>query len=236
MRFAGVDGCHAGWIIADTEGAFTLARSFEEMATLTADAASVLVDIPMGLAGERACERVARSLLGARRSSIFTPPVRAAVYAPDYRAACAAHQAVTGKKISQQSWHIASKIAQADQFLRADPARQQKYRESHPEVAFAALNGWQPMAWPKKTSEGRAERLACLERYLPGATAAVMTARSRYRRADVAPDDLADALCLAVAARLAWANGFPAIPNHPQYDDAGLRMEIICGLPAPIAE
>ena len=70
------------WIVAlvTTEGHVSWVRSASAEAVLTSAAgcASVAVDIPMGLptSGYRASEQLARTRLGAARSSIFYTPVR----------------------------------------------------------------------------------------------------------------------------------------------------------------
>ena len=55
--------------------------------------AVIAVDIPIGLPerarhGGRAAENAVRPLLGARQSSVFSVPSRAALAAADYRDAC----------------------------------------------------------------------------------------------------------------------------------------------------
>ncbi|HWI52567.1 MAG TPA: DUF429 domain-containing protein, partial [Symbiobacteriaceae bacterium] len=164
MRYAGVDGCPAGWVVACLDahggpGHVRVCRTFADVVQATAPAVLTLVDIPMGLDDQRymrACCQTARDLLGPRRSSIFAVPVRAAVHAPDYATACARNQAATGRKLSLQSWNICRKIAEADLAMRAAPALQGRLRESHPELCFAALNGWRPLLTSKKTKEGQA--------------------------------------------------------------------------------
>lgn len=225
MKYAGVDGCPAGWVVAAYAGPVKVCTTFAEVVAATAGAELVLVDIPMGLDDRRhlrACELIARRLLGPRRSSIFPVPVRAAVHAPDYRAASAANFAATGKKLSVQSWNICRKIAEADLALRAQPALQARLRESHPELCFAALNGWQPLATSKKTREGQAERLALLERHTPG-----VTLPTGIRRSQAAPDDILDAMVLALSARIAAENGLPTAPDPPETDALGLIMAIV---------
>ncbi|HWI60464.1 MAG TPA: DUF429 domain-containing protein [Symbiobacteriaceae bacterium] len=225
MKYAGVDGCPAGWVLAPDEGPVQVFPTFAGVIEATAEAALVLVDIPMGLDDQRhlrACERIARELLGARRSSIFPVPVRAAVHAPDYLTASAVNFAATGKKLSMQSWNICRKIAEADLALRAQPALQGRVRESHPELCFAALNGWRPLTTSKKTREGQAERLALLERHTPG-----VTLPTGIRRSAAARDDILDAMVLAVSARLAAENGLPAAPDPPETDALGLIMAIV---------
>src|ERR687886_2079559 len=79
----GVDGCPAGWIAIRLDLAAggwraDVHRTFAELLDANRDAAAIGVDIPIGLAetGARACDRAARARLGARRSSVFTPPTR----------------------------------------------------------------------------------------------------------------------------------------------------------------
>lgn len=235
MRFAGVDGCRRGWVIASWEAptlTVTVVPDFGAVAATTTDAALVLIDIPIGLAGsglraERGCDLGARALLGPRRSSLFPVPVRAAVHAGSYAESSALNHAATGRKLSRQSWGIARKIAETDQVMTGRPQLQQRIRESHPELCFAALNGWAAMPFGKKTLEGEQERLTLLSRYLPAAATTLAEVRSRYPRTAVATDDILDALVLAVAASLAHAAGMPSLPAQPAVDAAGLRMEIV---------
>lgn len=194
------------------------ALRYTETAELT------LVDIPLGLDDRRhfrACDLAARALLGARRSSIFPVPVRAAVHAPDYATASAINHGATGRRLSLQSWYICPKIAEADLVLRAQPLLQRHLHEAHPELCFAALNGWKPLSASKKTPEGQAERLALLERHTPGAALSPGVPRSQ-----AAPDDLLDAMVLAVSAGMAAAHGVPMLPDPPETDALGLRMAI----------
>jgi len=236
MRYAGVDGCPAGWVVASLDGQGSpgpvrICRTFADVVQATAPAVLTLVDMPMGLDDQRymrACCQSARDLLGPRRSSIFAVPVRAAVHAPDYAAACALNQAATGRKLSVQSWNICRKIAEADLAMRAEPVLQGRLRESHPELCFAALNCWRPLLTSKKTKDGQTERLTLLARYLPGAGLLPAIPRSQ-----AAPDDMLDAWVLAVSARIAAGNGKPSLPGRPESDALGLRMEIVVPYPPP---
>ena len=65
---------------------------------------------------------------------------------------------------------IVPKIDEVDRFLRAQPARQSKFWETHPEVLFFFLNGRRPLIHKKKRAVGLDERLALLSlRSLPDA-------------------------------------------------------------------
>jgi predicted RNase H-like nuclease len=58
----------------------------------------------------------------------------------------------TGRGLSQQAFHIGSKIKQVDDALTAE-CKQWAF-EVHPAVCFWALNGERPMAHNKKKEEG----------------------------------------------------------------------------------
>ena len=69
----------------------------------TRQAELLLVDIPIGLpetGAERACDLMARRLLGPRKSSVFPVPVRQAVHAPTYQEACDLNATATGDRKS----------------------------------------------------------------------------------------------------------------------------------------
>src|SRR4051812_9727643 len=98
MFVAGVDGCKGGWVVAIldvTSGATTISvvTTFADVLALPQPAV-IAVDIPVGLlhaavGGGRDCERLARPLLGPRRcSSVFSAPVRSALAAQSFAAAC----------------------------------------------------------------------------------------------------------------------------------------------------
>ena len=82
-RFIGVDGCRDGWFCVAIDAAgdwsYALARDAAELADHIDGAASVLIDIKIGLREKppagRVCDHEARRLLGqGRASSVFSPP------------------------------------------------------------------------------------------------------------------------------------------------------------------
>ena len=126
--------------------------------------------------------RRARSWNGAR-SSVFTPPCRAALGLTTYSAASAENHRRTGRRLSKQSFHIAPRILDVEQYLRESWASGPVIREMHPEVCFWALAG-RPMTHSKRTAEGAAERIAVLARYLPSAAAIVDEVARGHREDD----------------------------------------------------
>lgn len=237
VRVAGVDGCRAGWAVVTVglDGklapVFNLAPDFAAVLALTADVATVAVDMPIGLPdragiGGRGPEREVRPRLGSRKRSVFSVPSRRAVMEHDYPEACrvAAATSNPSRKVSKQCFNLFPKIRQIDALMT--PALEGRIYESHPELAFWRLNGERPMSLPKKVKSrpdpaGLAERRGLLVRH--GYTEAFLTMRLPT---GVGADDLLDAAVLVlIAARIAKgeAECFPAVPER---DEKGLRMAI----------
>lgn len=187
------------------------------------DDAMIVIDMPIGLVAgreERGADRPTRALLGPRRSSVFTPPCRAALQAPDYPAANAAQRRYAGRGLSKQAWMLALKLREVDGVMT--PAMQDRVREGHPELAFARAAGG-PMAHPKRSMHGLFARIRLLAAfgYDPIALSAGLPPE-----VDAAPDDLVDACILAhVAARCGYGEAL-CVPEAPAKDPRGLRMEI----------
>lgn len=233
-KVVGVDGCRAGWFAVVLEGEAWQTHLYATILALwraQQDAARILIDIPIGLPErrERACDGAARQVLGVRRSSVFSVPVREAVYAPTYAQANAVNEQAVGKKLSKQSWNITPKIREVDLLLFSEhPAREVLY-ETHPEVLFWALNGGQPMAHAKRRRVdlrfvGLNERLALLQAYFPQASALYEDALRRYPRRQLGRDDVVDALAAAVAARM---TPHATLPPQPERDVHDLPMQIV---------
>jgi predicted RNase H-like nuclease len=115
--------------------------------------------------------------------------------------------------------------------------------ETGPEICFQAFAG-QPMKYSKKKEEGFLERkevLKNIEKILKkiGLSAdetfkdkvlvdeILETALSRYRRKDVARDDIQDALVAAFTAKIGHRYGFEYIPTDPEKDAEGLRIQLV---------
>jgi hypothetical protein len=87
----GTDGCPSGWVVCNLDAAHTRIETTVHVGILDVlrqlDGNDVLViDIPIGLLPERVpggreCDRIARRLIGPRRSSVFSAPCRPALRA-----------------------------------------------------------------------------------------------------------------------------------------------------------
>ncbi|TPN83787.1 DUF429 domain-containing protein [Mesorhizobium sp. CU2] len=248
MRLAGVDGCKAGWIAVhrqfDEPPAVTVFPSFQGLLDALPDA-TIAVDMPIGLPdfsgkGGRGPEALVRPLLGARQSSVFAIPSRAALYADtsDFTTIetwYAAHRRASEvamttsdppRGVSIQAFGIFAKIREIDQLLIARPELRGRVYESHPEVAFCRLNDGVAMALPKKIKgavnpAGMEERKALLSRH-------------GYERSflDQAPprgaasDDFLDAAAMMlIAGRIANDEARPS-PDPPLTDRFGIPVAI----------
>lgn len=223
----GVDGCRGGWIAVAARADLSEARAavWPRLADLIAAApdAHIVIDMPIGLVEGRegrGADEAARAMLGPRRSSVFTPPCRAALFAPDYPAANALQRERTGKGLSKQAWMIAPKMREADEAVT--PSLQARVREGHPELAFTVAAG-APMAAHKTRLHGLFERLRVLHGL--GLDPAALAA-NLPKGADAQPDDLIDACVLThVAARCLRGEAI-RLPDPPRRDGRGLLMEM----------
>jgi predicted RNase H-like nuclease len=238
---AGVDGCRGGWIVVlrrlDDPGS---ARAqfvpwFEDVLSLDPTLEVIGVDMPIGLPptsgiGGRSADVQARANLGPRQSAVFAVPSRSAVMCEDYAAACAAALATSDppRKVSKQCFHLFPKIREIDELM--SPQLQARVYETHPELAFWALNGQTPLTEAKKVkSRPHAPGLALRRTLLASvgyAPTFLETAHTSFRPSAVAPDDLLDAaVCSWTAARIARGEA-RRFPPSPPLDARGLRMEI----------
>jgi len=248
VRLAGVDGCKAGWIAvhreADIAPSVTVFPTFQTLLEAL-PGATIAVDMPIGLPdfsrkGGRGPEALVRPLLGARQSSVFAIPSRAALYADisgftTLEAWHAAHRRASDvalatsdppRGVSIQAFGIFSKIREIDQLLIARPELRGRIFESHPEVAFCRLNGGTAMALPKKI-KGAVNPAGMEERKM-------LLSRHGYERSflDQAPprgaasDDFLDAAAMMlIAGRIASGAAKP-FPDPPLTDRFGIPVAI----------
>lgn len=138
-------------------------------------------------------------------------------------------QKITGKKLSVQTWAIASKIAEVDSFLQCTVYKRNKefeLRETHPEVCFRALNPKNSdLEYSKKNLCGKEERRKILASHLPGARK-IESEIKACLKSGVADDDILDAMVAAVTAKMGFQR-FDTLPPNPPKDSCGLPMEMV---------
>jgi predicted RNase H-like nuclease len=239
--YLGVDWASGSWFVAafGNDG-FDHAAVFDEIGGLwhryEERAARVLVDIPVGLVedggGGRRCDELARSVLGSRRASVFTPPVREATRKRRYPAAKRVNERKADASLSKQAFAISDGIAAVDELLQNVPEARATVRESHPEVCFRALAG-EPLQHSKKRAGGYAERMRTLAAHDPDAPAAVQSAAETAGSAEVAVDDVLDAVALAYTASPGGGR-LHSLPPEPPTDAKGLPMQIVYRASEPL--
>ncbi len=221
---AGVTPCGPSWLVAPAKLQGTifapeepqLISPFSEVLDQRPTFAVIALNAPVGYldesaAGGRTCDREARALLGPKRgSSIQSAPVRSPTneleFLPD-------HLDAISMTLLPRYREVAAEMA---------PFRQRTVYEVHSDVSFFEMNERQPLQWPKQTEKGRNERREILEAKFPGA--------SRILSAELPGASLAHLLDAAVfvwTARRIFARAAVRIPQDPEWDEQGLRMEIV---------
>ena len=241
MRVIGVDACRRGWVAVSLE----VSRRPHEVPRLVAvrmdgslagvlgqaerDPAQVVgIDMPLGMleSGWREADRMARGLLGPRRSSVFAIPPRAVWAQPSYQTANQLCRELTGQGFSVQAWGLRAKLLEANQYREAC---EHPMYEVHPELAFGAMAG-APLEDSKHTAAGRELRREVLAR-----SGIVLPARSSGRAPGTrvggyygaAPvTDTLDAAAVAWSAGRIAAGQAVILPGRPQLDSQGRQITI----------
>lgn len=221
---AGADGYKKRWVVALDEGdgrtSLALAGTFSDLVALPA-LDLLVIDVPIGLpeVGARRCDGLARAMIGRRRSSVFPAPIRPMLPAASYGEACDLRYRAEGKRCSIYLFGILPLIRDVDEQMST--ALQEHIREGHPEVSFTALADGKPMGAHKSKPEGQAERRALLRAVFPDLDDSI----ARFGRPG-AITDMLDAYVLLWSARRLAAGEGSSLPERPERDPRGLRMEI----------
>ena len=232
-RFAGVDGCPGGWLCIVYDPAIerfrvTVFRTATEMLQHDPKIGVMAIDMPIGLAeaGRRHCDELARNRLGARHVCVMNAPIRPALYAPSRLAASAITEQATGRRVGSNEWALYPKIINLD--IAISPALQAQCVEIHPELGFSAWNGGEVIAISKLTQQGRQLRERLIDTTWPGARLDVLAQLKRqgHNRQYVSLDDVNDAFAAVWTACRIGAGQAERLPEVPEVDSRGLRMEI----------
>ena len=206
---AGLDGCRAGWVCVGWDGSNWMAVVFATLQHSQAyivSGARVCIDIPVGLSetGLRGCDREARRLLGPRRSSVFAAPPYFALEERSYPELNEESKRRFGRGISKQAFYLLPKIRETDSHLYTHRACCREWRETHPELCFAALQGGVPMSENKKTQAGYLQRFELLNARMGKRTVIQLMSQvdADPLSSGVSRDDILDAMVCGYVARL----------------------------------
>jgi predicted RNase H-like nuclease len=232
-RIAGVDGCPGGWlcIVLDNETnefRVSIFRLATELLAHDPFIQVMTIDMPIGLAsaGRRRCDELARNLLGNRHVCVSNAPIRPALYAPSRLAASAITQAAVNRQVGSQEWALYPKIINLD--LAITPLHQRWCFEIHPEVSFFGWNNGTPIQDEKDSDQGRTAREALIDAAWPSVRQNLLGSLQQQglSREHYALDDVNDAFAALWTARRIVLGQAQRIPDTPDIDARGLRMEM----------
>ena len=221
---AGVKPCATGWLVAAAKLHGTtfapeeprVIESFVDVLDQRPAFAIITVNAPIGylesfVTGGRDCDRDARALLGRRGAAVQSAPIRSQVEegvdgSPD------GLNAVT-RKLLPRYREVAAEIA---------PYRQRSVYEVTSELSFYQLNDDSPLRWSKRSERGQEERRSLLAKKIPGGERIFDAKLPR-----VPYSHLLDVAAFMWTARRIFAKAGVRVPQDPQWDESGLRMEIV---------
>ena len=177
---------------------------------------AVAIQAPIGYLqtfepGGRTCDREARRLLGRRGAAVQSAPIWSQVEEGSNGIAVGL-DAVT-QKLLQRYREVALEMA---------PYRQRTVYEVHPELSFFQLNEDTPLRYSKRSQAGQEERRQLLAKKIPGGEHIYDTKLTR-----VPASHMLDVAALMWTARRIFARAGVRLPQDPQWDENGLRMEIV---------
>lgn len=211
--YYGIDGCKNGWVAArleDNRLSIEFYETISKFIQANPNADEYLIDMAIGFPSgkeQKRPDKAARKILRERGVTVFSVPCRQVVELGDSKERVTQNRDYLkklnserlGVSLSQQTLAIIPKMAELDRFLRENPEYKDKICESHPEVCFARLNGNEAIEIKKSRTKGISMRIEVLEKLLePGALDDI---KALAKKGNCKPDDVLDAVCLAVTAR-----------------------------------
>ena len=225
----GIDWMKPYWLAVEIQNGELSVQKLKHIGEINdryKNADALLIDIPIGLpenneeASLRPDMQARAYLQGARKSSIFNVLYRQIVHAETTEQAWELNRELNAK-MAIVGDALRPMIREVDDFLAKNPGWKNRLMESHPEVAFQILNHGKGLQHSKRTEAGVAERVAILRSHgIDPVPLFVEFAPKQH-------EDVLDAVCLAVSAKLGCENGFSSIPEKPTCDSRGLKMQMV---------
>jgi predicted RNase H-like nuclease len=225
---AGVEPCAGGWLVAPgnlqginlaPQPAYVL-PSLADVLDYRPSFSVVALHAPVGLTDgpdeRRACDVVAKQLLGRRGGAAVAAPSRKLLDARTFEEA---------KQIDPTldivRWRSLPKALEAINEVQS--WRQRSVWEVNPELAFRQMNEGVELRYGRRSIHGLGERRALLAAKLPG-TERILAERPKGVREGKLLDALAD---LWIARRIV-ARAITRLSDPPVWDADGVRMDIVC--------
>jgi predicted RNase H-like nuclease len=191
-------------------------ESFVDVVDMRPGYSIIALNAPVGgldqaTVGGRTCDREARALLGRRGSAVKSAPIN--VDSPEGTNLLPDNIDAISRTLLPRYQEVAREMA---------PFRQRTIYEVNADLSFYQLNGDVPMRWSKHSEKGIEERRSLLEQKLPGALRII---EAEVRGAT--PSHLLDSAAILWTARRIFAKAAIRIPTEPEWDEQGLRMELL---------
>ena len=243
--YYGLDGCRDGWVAARLEDNHLSIEFYETISKFVQanpNADEYLIDMAIGFPSckkQVRPDKAARKILGKRGVTVFPVPCRQVVELGESKESVIQNREKLkelnhkklGVGLTQQTLAIIPKMAEVDRFLQEHPEYRDRICESHPELCFARLSKDGAIEIKKSRSEGITKRVEVLkERLKPGALDDI---KSLAEKGNCKQDDVLDAVCLAVTARLKADGKCESIHGELRpgeefiVDNTGLRMQMV---------
>ncbi len=226
----GVVPCPGGWLIvpARLAGVTVVADEPEVVKTLLDvleykpkfDAAAIYATIgfndePTG--PYRPCDDEARELVGWPRMVAIRPtPSRRALHAPTREEALELEPWLTRDDLRRFKW-----MRECEREFQ--PFHQRNYFAAHPDLTFTQLNDDKPLTSSPYQQAGVLERMNLIREKLPGLEEII----TRTPPPGAAQVHLLQATGLVWTARRAAGRAMSRLPKDPEWDTAGMRMELV---------
>ena len=226
----GVTPCPGGWLIlpARLAAATVIVEDAVVVPTLLDvldfkpkfEAAAInapvgFVDAPQG--PFRECDREAKAIIGWPRHVAVRPvPSRAALHASTRDEAKRIEPWLTNDDLRRFKW-----IREAE--VEFQPFHQRTYFSAHPDLSYVVLNGDRSLTSSPYQQDGFIERLNLIRNKLPGVED-VLTGNPPHGAGQI---HMLQAAGLLWTARRSAGRAMNRLPLEPQWDDSGLRMELV---------
>jgi predicted RNase H-like nuclease len=226
----GVTPCPAGWLVLPgrlagvtvvAEESFTL-KTLMEVLDYRPRFDFAAVNIPFGYPEYpnvqfRNADREARSMVGwPRMVSIRPVPSRAALLARSRKEALAIEPWLTRNDFRHFRW-----MREAAQEIQ--PFHSRSFYSANADLSFTHMNGDVPLTTSPYHTEGQLERLELIRAKLPGVDEVV----SRPPPTGVGLVHMYEAAAMLWTARRASGRAISRLPMEPEWDEAGIRVELV---------
>jgi predicted RNase H-like nuclease len=230
MNLLGLDACKLGWCVIGNVNSSMVWGCFQNIHQVIEtypNTNRILIDIPIGLSSQnfsRTIDAEARKLLNKRKSSIFSPPCREALFETNYRSAHETNKRICGKGISIQAYNIGTKIIEIDEWIDVKENQLQVY-EAHPELCFKSLNNNQDLEYSKHDKIGIELRKQIIFKDNKALENCFNDILKSYKRSQVKPDDILDAMALFLINNT--SEKLTYVEDQNAIDETGKQVRIV---------